>query len=320
MGTMGFFSASTGLNCTDCHVDRSGGDWAGYADDNPLKQTTRRMMLMVDSINRANFGGRQVVTCNTCHRGTSPPNVMPSLTQLYAELPAVEPGDPFTQAPRQPPADHVLDKYLSAVGGVQRLAALKSFAAKGTYRGFDEAEKNPLEVVANAMGQRTTIVRSPSGTTTTALDGRAAWIAAPLVDRPVPLLALTGQELEGARLEARIFFPLEIKQSLSNWRVGFPTSIGDRDVVPVQGDMPAGGVATLMFDAESGLLRRLVRFGPSPVGRLVTRVDYDDYREVAGVKIPFHWTVAWLSGRSVYELTDVQPNVAIDASRFSRPR
>jgi len=62
-----------------------------------------------------------------------------------------------------------------------------------------------------------------------------------------------------------------------------------------------------------------VRFSESPVGRLVTRVDYDDYRDVAGVKIPFRWTVSWLSGRSVFELSDVQPNVAIDASRFARP-
>jgi hypothetical protein len=37
MGTMGFFSASTGLNCTDCHVQESGGDWSKYADDNNLK-------------------------------------------------------------------------------------------------------------------------------------------------------------------------------------------------------------------------------------------------------------------------------------------
>ena len=30
MGTMGIFSASTGLNCTDCHLDESGGDWAKF--------------------------------------------------------------------------------------------------------------------------------------------------------------------------------------------------------------------------------------------------------------------------------------------------
>ena len=65
MGTMGFFAAATGLNCTDCHVDESGGNWAKYADDNDLKRTARRMVQMVAAINKGNFAGRQVVTCNT---------------------------------------------------------------------------------------------------------------------------------------------------------------------------------------------------------------------------------------------------------------
>jgi photosynthetic reaction center cytochrome c subunit len=75
----------------------------------------------------------------------------------------------------------------------------------------------------------------------------------------------------------------------------------------------------LCFDAESGLLVRLVRFSESPVGRIVTQTDYADYRDVSGVKIPFRWTVAWLDGRSTFELTEVQPNTPLDAATFARP-
>jgi len=87
----------------------------------------------------------------------------------------------------------------------------------------------------------------------------------------------------------------------------------------VQGTTANGGTATLCFAVETGLLSRLVRFSNSPVGRVVTRVDYSDYREVAGVKMPFKWTVTWLDGRSTYELTSVEPNITIDASRFAKP-
>jgi hypothetical protein len=90
-------------------------------------------------------------------------------------------------------------------------------------------------------------------------------------------------------------------------------------VQPVQGTTAGGGTATLCFDLESGLLSRLVRFDESPVGRIVTQIDYSDYRDVAGVKIPFRWTVIWLDGRSTFELTEVQPNAPIDAARFARP-
>src|SRR6185437_10010507 len=69
MGTMGFIAAATGMNCTDCHVDDSGGNWAKYADDTPLKQTARRMILMVNQINKTNFAGKPEVTCYSCHQG-----------------------------------------------------------------------------------------------------------------------------------------------------------------------------------------------------------------------------------------------------------
>ena len=319
MGTMGFFSASLGLNCTDCHTEKSGGDWARYADENPRKQTARRMMQMVSSVNQMYFGGRQVVTCNTCHRGTTQPNVMPSLDLLYSSPPPEEPGDPIQQASGQPAADQILDKYLRAVGGPERVAAFTSFTGKGNYSAYDDAEKSPFEMYARGPSQRAITAHTPSGDTTWTLNGNSAWVAAPATDKPVPVLPITGPELDGVKLESEVFFPARIKQSLTSWRVGFPTLINDREVNVVQGTTANGGTATLCFDVETGLLSRLVRFSNSPVGRVVTRVDYSDYREVAGVKLPFKWTVTWLDGRSTYELTSVEPNVTIDASRFAKP-
>src|SRR5262245_23498299 len=319
MGTMGFFSAALGMNCTDCHVDESGGNWAKYADDNDLKRTARRMVQMVAGINKGNFAGRQVVTCNTCHRGSTKPNVMPSLNLLYGSPPPDEPGDPFEAAAGQPPADQVFDKYLKALGGADRLAKITSLVAKGTYKAFDDADSNPMDIYARAPGQRTTIVHTLNGDSTTVIDGRGAWIAAPEAEKPVPLLEITGQDLDGVKLEASLVFPGGIKSVATKWRVGPPALIGDKEALTVQGTTAGGATVTLCFDAESGLLVRLIRFSESPVGRLVTRVDYEDYREVAGVKMPFHWTVSWLSGRSVFELSNVQPNVAIDAARFAKP-
>jgi photosynthetic reaction center cytochrome c subunit len=197
MTTMGFLSASLGLNCTDCHVDESGGSWARYADDNDLKRTSRRMMLMVANINRANFGGRQVVTCNTCHRGFRRPNVMPSLNALYGMPPPDEPGDPFVPTKTAHSVDALLDKHVVAVGGSHRLAALRSITGKGTYLGFDDAEPSPLEMYATAAGERAIVAHLPSGDSSWIFSGRGGWIAGPATDRPIPVMAITGQELGG---------------------------------------------------------------------------------------------------------------------------
>lgn len=318
METMGIFSASLGMSCEDCHA-ADDTNWENYAKDNSRrKQTARQMVLMVNAINKDNFEGRQVVGCFSCHRGGDRPKVTPSLAILYGVPPPEEPDGVFPQAPGAPPADQVLDKYLQALGGTQRLATLTSFVAKGTSAGYGpESDKRPVEIYAKAPGQRTTIIHTGSGDSTATFDGRAAWIAAP--HRPVPVLALTGHELDGAKLNAELSFPAQIKQALTDWRVGFPATINDRRALVVQGTGARGAIANLYFDEETGLLGRLVHFADSPVGRSPTQIDYADYREVAGVKMPFRWTVTWLDGRETFELSGVQANVAIDAARFARP-
>jgi len=321
MGTMGFFSSSLGLNCTDCHSYDSGGDWAKYADDTPLKRRARLMVTMMQKINADNFGGRQMVTCNTCHRGVTNPNVMPSIDLLYGTPPPEEPGDPIAQAQGQPTAESIIDKYIAAVGGAQKVAAFTSFTGTGTFRGFDDSEETALEIAVTSTGQYYTAGHPASGAHITTFDGRQAWYAAPPTDRPFPFIALTGTEMDGLKLQAQLFFPAQIKGALRNWRTGFGTEINDRRINVIQGNLGMGGIATLCFDAQTGLLVRMLRYGPSPVGRIVTRIDYTDYRDVGntGVKMPFKWTMSWLDGRNVYTLMNVQPNARIDAARFNKP-
>jgi photosynthetic reaction center cytochrome c subunit len=318
MATMGFFSASLGENCTYCHVADSGGSWEKYADDNDHKRTARAMIGMMNAINKSYFGGRREVTCYSCHRGGERPDVTPSIADLYGPPPSKEPDQMVEGPAKGPSADQILDKYIQALGGAQRLAGLASFAAKGTYQGYAD-EKHPLEIFAKAPGQLTTIVHTPGGDTTTTYDGRAAWIAAPPTDRPVPMLDLTGGDLDGAKLDAALAFPARIRQAFTQWRTGYPSTIDDRAVQFVQGTSDGRYPVNLYFDSQSGLLVRQVRYADSPVGLNPTQIDYADYREVSGVKMPFKWTVSWLDGRSTIELSEVQPNALVDAAKFARP-
>jgi photosynthetic reaction center cytochrome c subunit len=317
LGIMGFFSASLGKSCVDCHDSDSG--WENYvADTNPNKRTARAMIGMMNVINKSFFAGRQVVTCYSCHRGGPNPKVTPNLAALYSPPPENEPDDIVKQAPGAPSVDQILDKYIQAIGGAQKLTSLTSLAAKGTSVGYGlNQDKRPVEFYAKAPGQRTTIVHAENGDTITTYDGRAGWIAAPNI--PVPVLPLTGGDLEGAKLDAELAFPTRIKQALGQWRVGPQSEIDDHEVQVVQGTSGGEAFATLYFDAESGLLVRQLRYASSPVGRMPTQIDYSDYREVSGVKIPFRWTVLWLDGRENFELTEVQANATIDAAKFAKP-
>jgi photosynthetic reaction center cytochrome c subunit len=321
METMGFFSAATGLNCTDCHVGESGGNWAKYADDTRRKVTARRMMAMVTDLNRTNFDGRRVVTCWSCHRGSYRPDVVPDLAVQYSTALPRDPFEILKSDPDAPSVDAVLGKYIQAVGGAQRVAALKSVVAKGTYGGYDTlSQKVPIDIFANAPDQRTTIVHTLDGDSTTVYDGRAGWVAAPETMKPVPILALTGANLDDQKIEATLMFPSRIKDLLTDWRVGQTTSIGDTDVQMVQGKLTRGGLpVTLYFDAKSGFLVRVLLYTTSPLGLNPRQIDFADYRDVTGIKMPFKWVVTWTDGKSTTEVSEVRPNVAIDASRFAKP-
>ena len=319
MDTMGFFAASLGENCTFCHVEESSGDWSKYAVDNANKQTARKMILMMNAINKSYFGGRRMLTCYSCHRGGETPRVTPNLAEQYS-APVLEVPDEITeQAPGVPSADQILDKYIQALGGAQRVAGLTSFVARAAYQGYDDPEKRPAEIYAEAPDERTIIVHGANGQSTTTYDGHSGWIAAPETDQPMPVMALTGGDLQGAKVDAIVSFPGEIKRAFSQWRVGFPTNINDRDVQVVQGSNPGESPVKFYFDQQSGMLLRMVRYTNLPVGLNPTQIDFADYREVSGVKIPFRWTVTWTDGRSVTELTEVQPNAAIDVSKFAKP-
>jgi len=55
------------------------------------------------------------------------------------------------------------------------------------------------------------------------------------------------------------------------------------------------------------------------VGTVPIQLDYSDYREVAGVKTPFHVVITWTDGQSIMQLNDVQANAAIDPAIFAKP-
>ena len=339
LGTMGIMAAALQFDCSDCHV-AAGTEKVDWAADTPRKQMARVMVTMVATINKNNFGGRQLVTCWTCHRNRDKPLVTPVMATIYG-TPTVEPDDIIVQAPGAPVAESILDRYIEAAGGAQRLAGLTSFVGKGTsvsFGGFGGA--GAVEVVAQAPDKRATIIgfkeTTRPGDQIRTYDGRTGWLRTPL--NVLGEFQLTGTDLDGSRVDAQLSFPGQIKQMLTNVRTGPPTTITDLPapfsqsvlqqglpseqahvVDVVQGTGPRGLLVTLYFDRQSGLLLRELRYGSSPIGRIPTQIDFADYRDVNGIKLPFRITFAWLDGRDSIILNDITTNVPIDQAKFGRP-
>ena len=96
-------------------------------------------------------------------------------------------------------------------------------------------------------------------------------------------------------------------------------TLGGHEAYEVTGQRAGKPALHLYFDAQSGLLVRMVRYLDSPLGLNPTQIDYADYRESDGVKIPFRWTLARPSGSFTIQVSEAQDNIAIDDSRFKHP-
>jgi hypothetical protein len=339
METMGVMCASLQFDCSDCH-EGAGTDKVDWAADTARKRMARRMVTMVTTINQTNFGGRQMVTCWTCHRNRDKPLTTPIMDVIYG-MPPFDSDDVIVPSPLSPPVQSTLDKYIQAIGGAQRLAGLTSFVGKGTSVGFGGfGGGGAVEIVAKAPDKRATIIlfkqETNRGDQIRTYDGQTGWVRTPL--NVLGEFQLAGSDLDGARFDAQLSFPGQLKQILTNVKSGPPTSITDlpapssqsslqqdvtlgqtHSVNIVQGTGPRGLLVTLYFDKESGLLLRELRYGNSPIGRVPTQIDYADYRDVNGIKFPFRITYAWLDGRDSIVLNEIKTNVPIDEAKFGRP-
>ena len=316
MDTMGMFASSLVYDCTGCHVDEILTRREAFAVATPRIQRARQMVVMVNALNKQYFGGQPRVTCFTCHRGSGFPEVIPDLRIQYGDWPSENPNGIALFSQGQEPAEPVFTKWINAIGGADRVAKLTSFTATGTYLGFNTGGATvPIEIFAKAPDQRSTVVRVFDGDAIRTTDGRSAWAAEGW--RQLPLMTFTGSNLVSARVEAMLEFPMVLQKAFSQWKVGAVT-IGDTDVQVLQGTNPGQLPVNLYFD-DAGLLIRSVRWSSTPVGTVPTQTEYSDYRDVAGVKMPFHMVVTWTNGQNTIELKDVRPNVAIDAARFARP-
>ena len=340
LGSMGVMCAALGFDCSDCHTG-AGTEKVDWAAETPKKLMARRMVLMMTAINRDNFGGRQMVTCWSCHHGRDHPATTPTLEYMYGPA-TQEMDDVLTQMPGQPSADSIIDRYWKAIGGAERLASLKSYTARGTSVGFGGfGGGGRVQIFAKFPDQRATLIDFPQsperGRSNRVYNGQDGWLETPLT--VLGEYKLTGGELDGARLDAELAFPGQIKQVFTNLRVSMPVTISDlpgpssqtsqqvsmvalgqdKLVDVVQGTGPRGILCNLYFDKESGLLVRMLRYGKSPIGRVPTQVDYADYRDVGGIRIPFRMIFAWMDGRDAIQLSEVETNVPIDEASFGRP-
>jgi photosynthetic reaction center cytochrome c subunit len=308
--TMQFISASLGVECEFCHVPPD-----FDKDDKKTKQTARKMMEMMIAINADNFDRRREITCYSCHRGNAKPVAIPPvMTEEEAKngMPQPKKAEEIKPTPL-PAAEQLLDKYVQAAGGASAIDNITSRVMKGT---IDVGGKSlPIDIYNKEPEKRISYTHMPEGDNVTAFNGHEGWLGFP----GRPLREMHGADLDGAAIDADLHLATHLKQMFSEMQMAGTEKVGDHETYEVVGERAGKTPIRLYFDEQSGLLVRLVRFGDTALGWLPTQIDYADYRDADGVKIPYRWTLARPSGRFTIQVSEVKQNIAVDDAKFVKP-
>jgi len=308
---MRFISESLGVKCGYCH-EESHFD----KDDKKPKQVAREMMRMMLAIDKDAFKGNRVVTCYTCHRGLPKPQGFPMVGDDLQPGLAISVGanaEAGKTLPNLPTAGELLDNYVQALGGAAAITRIATLEKKGAVT--QSGKSTSLEILQKAGNKQILVEHTPAGDRTTVCNGMEGWSTMP--DGEVR--HMNGAELDAARLDADLHFPLHIRQVFADLRVEYPENVGGSEAYVLVGSREGLPPIKLYFDEKSGLLVRVVRYAESPLGLTPTRIDYDDYRNVSGVEIPFRHTISQPDGRSVIQMEEIQGNTPIDDARFAGP-
>ena len=312
---MNLLAESLGVRCDYCHVQTTPdftktpsnvGGWAWDRDDKPQKRTALEMMRMVVELNSTRFKGEPRVTCYTCHRGSPQPGRTPPLP------PAA--GSATTPVPLPlASADRVWASYVNAVGDAGE-------APRGTgtvLSGWDDRPEGryaKVEIVVAGKNRYRSTVSSSAGTSSQGLDGETGWVAND--DR---VQRVSAGDVARLRRIAMRYRPL--RERPDNLQVIGVERFGDRDVYVATARIDAKTTLMLCFDVATGLLRREMTTTETLLLPLQEQIEYEDYREVNGVWLPFRLRLSDGAPYSTATRTflQIRRNVPVDDALFQPP-
>ena len=326
MPVMHFMRSSLGVRCDHCHVAENGKYWM---DDKPAKQTARQHIRMTFDLNKASFGGRTVVTCNTCHQGRTKPISIPSVEQ--GAFPDTTRADPEAKlAEPLPSVDQLIDKYQQALGGkaavdkiqtrVTRMSMLRpKLVNSGTPKAamINRGETWSLEIYQKSPDKFLAIITSPGGIIQQGFNGNAGWIKTPDGQQ-----ALSAQDVARMKRQADFSKDFKLKEQYSKMDVAGKEMLGGHEAYVIEALNQDSKTERLFFDAQSGLLLRKVVLTETPLGMDPEVTDFEDYRDVDGVKLPFTVRTSYLDDNhlgTTRNIEEVRHNVMVDDSRFAVP-
>jgi hypothetical protein len=313
-GDMSFIASSLGVDCDYCHVQ-------AFEKDSPPKVRAREMILMTRRINQETFHGENRVTCFTCHQGGTSPVSMANVLTSSAPRPAAASSTyAASSGERLPTVQQILDHYVQALGGQPALDAVKTRVIKAAPLSNPSTQSTTDEILQKAPGKVLVNHRSGGYTLWAGFNGKQGWAEDSLKSY---WGLLNSAQLHSIMRDSEMYAGSRISGQYKNVVVAGKEQINNRATFVVGGTSPEGTREKFYFDARTGLLMRRHIEEPTALGWFPLDMNFEGYREVDGVKIPFVVRLSSAGGawgvRISYLILEVHQNIPIDDDKFDHP-
>jgi hypothetical protein len=259
-------------------------------------------------------------TAPAAGQGAPPPGGPPSASAAGAPGPEAGQGRGGRGGGRggPPPSEtleQVISKYQAALGGKDALAKATTRVLTGTVTTRDLQISN-LTVKETDSGRYRIDIASQPSATIRVVNGKTGWSQGGFNNMVRDLEGLGFQQ--AARL-ADLGVPLHLPERYEALAVSRYGNVDGKATIVLSGRPYPGVTEQLQFERDSGLLLRRTITTSTPLGPLPEQIDYSDYREVGGIKVPF--LIRYVTWRDVTteKLSDVTFNVAFADEEFAKP-
>jgi hypothetical protein len=224
-------------------------------------------------------------------------------------------------AQQTPSIDQILAHYVAALGGRDAILKITSRHVKGTVELEGLADKAAAESFAKAPNKYVaTVTFEKIGANRRGFDGSSGWAS----DPQHGIVDLAGEDLSSFGRSADMFQAINIPKNYPKLTLKGTEDVNGKPAYIILGEPSDGGSRQMDFDVASGLLLRTIDNTGQGGAGVITTTDIQDYRVVSGVQYPYVLVEHLLSPDGTttvltIRLTDVQCNVPVDDSVFTKP-
>ena len=223
-------------------------------------------------------------------------------------------------------ADEIVEKHIAASGGRAAYAKITSRTAAGTISVTTPIGdlSGDIEVYSKKPNKSRTLIKldlSAVGAGQMVSDQRFDGTTGYVMDTLQGNRTVEGSQLDAMRNGS---FPsplLTYKEMGATMALGDRQKIGGKDAYVIKMTPKAGPSTRLFIDAESFMLvRTAVTLNvPQLGGDIEQVVDFSDFRDVDGIKIPFVTKSSNPAQTVTATMSSVKHNAEIDDASFSKP-